>query len=116
MSDRIKWISVVFIFISAILFNIYYKMDISYLNSSLLIASFILIAIIAFSTNQGRTIFHFMQDAKAEARKIFWPTRYDTLRSTGVVILMVIFLSLILWLFDAALLKLTVMLTGQGEY
>jgi preprotein translocase subunit SecE len=33
--------------------------------------------------------FNFLQDVRAEARKVTWPTRRETLITTGVVILMV---------------------------
>lgn len=38
--------------------------------------------------------FEFLQQVRAEANKVTWPTRRETLISTGLVILMVIFASI----------------------
>jgi len=45
----------------------------------------------------------FMSEVKVEAKKVTWPERRETLQSTLMVFVMVIFIALFLWLIDSAL-------------
>lgn len=47
--------------------------------------------------------FTFLQEVRAEANKVTWPTRRETMITTGLVILMVLFASLFFVLVDSAL-------------
>lgn len=47
--------------------------------------------------------FQFLQDVRSEASKVVWPTRRETLITTGLVILMVLFASLFFVLVDKTL-------------
>ena len=42
----------------------------------------------------------FFRELKAELKKVAWPTRADTMKKTGVVILCVIVVGVIVWIFD----------------
>lgn len=46
---------------------------------------------------------NYLSDVRAEARKVIWPTRKDTMQTTIVVFSMVILVSLFLWMVDAIL-------------
>jgi len=45
----------------------------------------------------------FMSEVKVEAKKVTWPERKETLQSTLMVFIMVVFVALFLWLVDSAL-------------
>ncbi len=47
--------------------------------------------------------FQFIQDVRAEAAKVTWPTRRETLITTGLVILMVLFASIFFLAVDQGL-------------
>jgi preprotein translocase subunit SecE len=47
--------------------------------------------------------FQFLQEVRLEAAKITWPTRRETMITTGLVMLMVLFASLFFVLVDWAL-------------
>ena len=47
--------------------------------------------------------FEFIQQVRAEAAKVIWPTRRETLITTGMVMLMVVFASLFFIAVDAVL-------------
>jgi preprotein translocase subunit SecE len=47
--------------------------------------------------------FEFIQQVRAEAAKIIWPTRRETLVTTGMVLLMAVFASLFFVIVDEAL-------------
>ena len=42
----------------------------------------------------------FMNEVKVEAKKVTWPDRKETMQSTLMVFVMVIFIALFLWLGD----------------
>ncbi|NWF36959.1 preprotein translocase subunit SecE [Mariprofundus sp. KV] len=42
----------------------------------------------------------FMNEVKVEAKKVTWPDRKETMQSTLLVFIMVIFIALFLWLVD----------------
>jgi len=67
---------------------------------------------IALRTELGAETLEFVQGARAELRKVVWPTRAETTQTTLIVIIMVIIMGLLLWLFDILLLWLVRMVTG----
>jgi len=53
----------------------------------------------------------FFGEVRAEARKVVWPERKETMQATLMVVVMVLFLSLFLWLVDSgfgALVKMVI--------
>lgn len=70
---------------------------------------------IALQTDQGRTLWAFIQDAQIEVRKVVWPTRQETVNTTLIVIVVVIFFSLILFGLDWLLGLGIEQILGQGE-
>jgi preprotein translocase subunit SecE len=66
------------------------------------------------TTNWGHTIRAFIVDSQIEVRKIVWPTREETTRTTLLVFAMVSIVSLVLWLLDTFLFWGVRLLTGQG--
>jgi preprotein translocase, SecE subunit, bacterial len=45
----------------------------------------------------------FLREVQAEAKKVVWPDRKETLQATLIVVLMVIFVALFLWAVDGIL-------------
>ena len=68
-----------------------------------LLASLVVASVIALQTEQGRILWAFFQEAQLEVRRVVWPTRRETLQTTGIVILMVLIFAAILWVLDLAL-------------
>ena len=69
---------------------------------------------VALTTEKGRAGWVFVRDARTEVRKVVWPTRRETLQTTGIVIVMVGLVALMLWMLDSLLGWLVRMLLGQG--
>lgn len=74
-----------------------------------------LAAAIAYFTLPGKAFFAFSQESVAEARKVVWPTRKETMQMTGVVILFVVVMALFLWLVDSGLFWLVKLVMGRSE-
>jgi preprotein translocase subunit SecE len=57
------------------------------------------LAIAAF-TVPGRRLRGFVAESQFEMRKVVWPTRDETLKTTGVILVVVVILSLLMGLID----------------
>ncbi len=66
------------------------------------------------TTELGRTVWNFALESRQEVRKVVWPTREETMRTTLLVFAMVFIVGLILWLLDMFLFWGVRFLTGQG--
>jgi preprotein translocase subunit SecE len=66
------------------------------------------------TTSIGKSVWLFILEAKQEVRKVIWPTREETMRTTLLVFAMVTIVGLILWFLDMFLFWGVRLLTGQG--
>ena len=81
----------------------------------LALVAIVLVALgVMLTTATGRNIWAFALETKQEVRKVVWPTREETLRTTLVVFGMVFIVGLILWFLDMFLFWGIRSLTGQG--
>ena len=62
----------------------------------------------------GRELFGYVQSSRVELRKMVWPTRQETWRTTLVVFVFVLALGVFFWLVDMLLAWGARHLTGQG--
>ncbi|MFZ1905005.1 MAG: preprotein translocase subunit SecE [Steroidobacteraceae bacterium] len=69
--------------------------------------------VVAFSV-YGTEFRRFVELSRGELRKIVWPTRDETLKTTGVVFLFVVVFGVFFWALDFVLAWATKYLTGQG--
>ena len=70
-------------------------------------------AVFGFSV-RGREFRQFLVTARAELRKVFWPTKNETWITTGLVFGFAALAGLMFWLLDLFLAWATRLLTGQG--
>jgi preprotein translocase subunit SecE len=71
------------------------------------------IAVMWFTQN-GRTFAAFSRESWEEAKRVVWPSRKETLQTTGVVFVFVLVMALFLWIVDAGLLWITQKVLGTG--
>jgi preprotein translocase subunit SecE len=62
----------------------------------------------------GRELWDYVQSSRVELRKMVWPTRQETWRTTIVVFVFVLALGVFFWLVDMALAWGARHVTGQG--
>ena len=62
----------------------------------------------------GKEFQVFAQESVAETKKVVWPTRKETLQTTGVVFAFMVVMALFLWIVDAGLLWAVKRLLGQS--
>jgi preprotein translocase subunit SecE len=68
-----------------------------------LIAGLVAALAIGAFTVPGRRVRNYIAESQFEMRKVVWPTRDETIKTTGVIIAVVIVLSLLLGLIDLIL-------------
>ncbi len=59
--------------------------------------------------------FEFIQQVRAEAAKVVWPTRRETLVTTGLVLMLVVFTSLFFLVVDQVLREVVSVVLGFGR-
>ena len=112
--DVVKQVfSVVFVVAGVAAF--YYFSEIQLLYRVLSLVVMVLIALgMMLTTEVGRAVLSFVLESKLEVRKVVWPTREETMRTTLLVFAMVFIVGLILWLLDMFLFWGVRLITGQG--
>jgi preprotein translocase subunit SecE len=61
---------------------------------------------VAWFTQPGQRFFAFSQESLAEAKKVAWPTRKETMQTTGAVFAFVLMMAIVLWIADKSLEKI----------
>ena len=70
---------------------------------------------VAWLSQPGKEFFAFAQDAWAEAGRVSWPTRKETIQTTAIVFAFVVIMALFLFAVDSSLAWAVKMLTGRVE-
>ena len=70
---------------------------------------------VAWLSAPGKEFFAFAQEAWAEAGRVSWPTRKETLQTTGIVFVFVALMALFLFSVDASLAAIVKLMTGRGD-
>ncbi|NLS42993.1 preprotein translocase subunit SecE [BEV proteobacterium] len=110
--EVIKWLVVAALLVVAIVSNYYYR---GYSLPLRALAVVILIAAaggVALLTAKGKATVTFAREARAEVRKVIWPTSQETLHTTLIVAAVTAVMSLILWGLDGILVRLISFITG----
>jgi len=79
-----------------------------------LLAVMSLVTGMMLTTDLGRSVWGFVLESRQEVRKVVWPTREETVRTTLLVFAMVFIVGIVLWLLDMFLFWGVRLLTGQG--
>jgi preprotein translocase subunit SecE len=69
----------------------------------------------AFRQSKMTNPFEFIQQVRSEASKVVWPTRRETLVTTGLVLLLVVFTSVFFVVVDQVLRELVAFALGFGR-
>lgn len=111
--DWIKWLVAFFLLIAGIVANYVYNEQPWPLRLAAWLFLLGIIIALLLQTHQGRQALVFARESRIELRKVFWPTRQETVQTTFFIAIMVVVLALILWVIDGALMWLIGWLTGQ---
>jgi preprotein translocase subunit SecE len=79
------------------------------------LASLVLAALVVAFSLYGKEFRRFVELARVELRKVVWPSRDETFKTTAVVFVFVIAAGIFFWGLDLVLAAATKWLTGQGS-
>jgi preprotein translocase subunit SecE len=69
---------------------------------------------VLWTTTQGQTVFGFVGESVAEAKRVVWPTRKETIQMTFAVILLVFVVGLFLMVVDIGFAYMVQWLMGRS--
>lgn len=110
--DLVKWLVVAALVAVGVVGNqLYSSESILYRVVALLVLAFVA-AFVALQTSKGQAFFALVKEARAEIRKVVWPTRQETMQTTLIVVAVVLVMALLLWGLDSLLGWLVSMVVG----
>ena len=80
----------------------------------MVLGGLILSLVLMYLSQPGRELWNYVQSSRVELRKMVWPTRTETWRTTLVVFMFVLALGVFFWLVDMGLAWGARQVTGQG--
>jgi preprotein translocase subunit SecE len=69
----------------------------------LLLVGLIIAGFIFLRSGQGSRLIFFLKETKIELRKVVWPTKDETIKTTGMIMIAVVVVAIFLWIVDAIL-------------
>jgi preprotein translocase subunit SecE len=115
MADKLK-IGLAALLVVAGLAGFYYFGDLPAIaRVGSVLTGLVAAAFVFWTTAPGKQFYAYAQDSVAETKKVVWPTRKETLQTTGYVFVFVVVMALFLWAVDSSLLWIVKKLLGTGE-
>ncbi|CAG8871412.1 Protein translocase subunit SecE [Pseudomonas fluorescens] len=110
--DLIKWVAVVALVVVGVVGNQYYSAAPILYRVLALLALAAVAGFVALQTAKGKSFFVLAKEARAEIRKVVWPTRQETMQTTLIVVVVVLVMALLLWGLDSLLGWLVSLIVG----
>ena len=111
--DTVKW-GVVFLLLAGAVAGNYMYGEASVLIRAVSVVVAVAVAgLIAMQTEKGSNAVIFAKEARTEVRKVVWPTRQEAIQTTGIVLVVTLLMSLLLWGLDSFLFWLVGLITGM---
>ncbi len=105
LGDKLLWWLSLGIILAGVLAYVYYADQMAQVMRVLiLLGSFVVGALIGANTSKGRALIQFIREAYIELQKVVWPTKEQTIKTTLLVIAVVVviglFLAFVDWVFS----------------
>jgi len=115
MNNRLKWAFAFFLGIAG--FAVFYfpliGLDL-WMRVLLLVLALVMVGVIIAGTEAGALVITYLTGARGELKKVVWPDRQETIRTTAVVLAMVLLVAVFLGLVDAGLAYGLKLMLGSG--
>ena len=115
MVDKIKLALAVGCIVLGVWAYYYFADTAMVLRILMVFAGLLAAAGVAWLSQPGKELLAFGQESWQEAQKVAWPTRKETLQTTGIVFAFVVIMALFLFAVDTTLAWVVKLLTGRGE-
>ena len=103
MADKIKVAIAVLLLIAGIAGFYFLSESPMVLRVASVLAGIAAGSVVGWTTEPGKQFFVFAQEAVVETKKVVWPTRKESLQTTGAVFAFVVAMAVFLWLIDKSL-------------
>lgn len=110
--DLLKWLVVAVLVVVAVVANQYCSAQPIFYRVLGILVMAAVAGFIALQTVKGRAFFTLAKEARAEIRKVVWPSRQETTQTTLIVVAVVLVMALVLWGLDSLLGWLVSMIVG----
>ena len=101
-SDQWKTILAILIVVAGLALYYLNPLGFNALTKVLVMLVVISIAVTVFvKSEQGERFVHFLKETRIELRKVVWPTREETIKTTGIIMVAVVIVAIFLWIVDA---------------
>ena len=101
-SDQWKTILAIAIVIAALALYYVNPLNFNTLTKVLItLLWFVIAGAVFIKSTQGDRFLHFLRETRIELRKVVWPTREETLKTTGIIMIAVVVVAIFLWIIDA---------------
>lgn len=115
MVDKIK-LAVAALLVVAGVAGYYYLADSMLIVRVLCVVAGVLAAAgVAWTSAPGKLFYAFAQESVTETKKVVWPTRKETVQTTGIVMAFVVVMAVFLWIVDGSLVWMVRVMMGRGE-
>ena len=111
--DKIKLGFALLLLISGIAGFYYLRESAMVIRVISVLAGIVLAAVVVWFTTQGKQFYAFSRESSEETKKVVWPSRKETVQTTGIVFAFVLVMAIFLWMVDAGLLLAVRYLMGQ---
>ena len=99
-----KWKTYLAIAIVIATLYLYYSNPLAFNTLTKVLITLVLfgVAVTVFiKSSQGDRFVHFLKETRIELRKVVWPTRQETAKTTGIIMIAVVIVAIFLWIIDA---------------
>ncbi|MFJ3262204.1 preprotein translocase subunit SecE [Pseudomonas sp. NPDC086581] len=110
--DLLKWLVVAVLVVVAVVANQYYSAQPIFYRVLGILVMAAVAGFVSLQTVKGRAFFTLAKEARAEIRKVVWPSRQETTQTTLIVVAVVLVMALMLWGLDSLLGWLVSMIVG----
>ena len=115
MIDKIKLIVALLAVVAGIAGFYYMHDSAAVLKLASVLVGLLVATGVAYTSAPGKRFFAFGQESVAEAKRVVWPTRKETIQTTAVVIAFAVTMALFLWAVDVGLMFVVNKMMGRGE-
>ena len=114
MADKVKITAAILLAAAGVAGCYYLAQSPMILRVISVLAGFVAGGLVFWMSEPGKQFHGYAQESVAETKKVVWPTRKETLQTTGVVFAFVVVMALFLWAVDSSLLWVVKKLLGQS--
>ena len=115
MADKIKIAIAVALVIAGIAAFYYWSEALMIWRVVAVIGGTVAGAVVFLTSTPGKAFYVYAQESIEETKRVVWPTRKETLQTTGIVFAFVVVMAIFLWIVDAGLLWAVRSLMGRSD-